>query len=127
MTDDAQKIADTRILFQGDHKTPRDEVQPGFFSVMAPSAAAIGKSANPLTTGRRLTLADWIASRDNPLTARVFVNRIWQQLMGRPLVATPNDFGLAGSPARRPRMALCSTGWPMSLSGRAGRQRNLCA
>ncbi|MFM7844507.1 MAG: DUF1553 domain-containing protein, partial [Planctomycetota bacterium] len=97
VTDNAEKIAATRILFQGDHKSPRDEVQPGFFSVMEPRAAAIGKAANSRTTGRRLTLANWIASRDNPLTARVFVNRLWHQLMGRPLVATPNDFGLAGA------------------------------
>ena len=96
VTDNPQKIAATRILFQGDHKAPRNEVQPGFFSVMDPNSATISKSFNPLTTGRRLTLAHWIASPDNPLTARVFANRIWQQLMGRPLVATPNDFGLAG-------------------------------
>jgi hypothetical protein len=44
-----------------------------------------------------LTLANWIASPDNPLTARVFVNRVWHSLMGRALVATPNDFGLAGA------------------------------
>ena len=96
-TDNAEKVAATRILFQGDHKSPRDEVQPGFFSVIDPRSATIGKAANPRTTGRRLALANWIASRDNPLTARVFVNRLWHQLMGRPLVATPNDFGLAGS------------------------------
>jgi hypothetical protein len=43
-------------------------------------------------------LANWITAPENPLTARVFVNRVWHSLMGRPLVATPNDFGLAGSP-----------------------------
>jgi hypothetical protein len=53
---------------------------------------------NPKTTGRRLTLANWITSPQNPLTARVYVNRIWTSLMGTPLVATPNDFGFAGSP-----------------------------
>ncbi len=44
----------------------------------------------------RLELAHWIASKDNPLTARVMVNRVWSHLMGRPLVETPDNFGLAG-------------------------------
>jgi hypothetical protein len=97
MTDSAENVADTRVLFQGDHKAPRDVVQPGVMSVFDPHAAKICESSNKRTTGRRLTLANWIASQDNPLTARVFVNRVWQQLMGRALVATPNDFGLAGA------------------------------
>ena len=72
-------------------------MEAGFFSVFDPQPATITKSNNSSTTGRRLTLANWIASPENPLTARVFVNRVWHSLMGRPLVATPNDFGLAGS------------------------------
>ncbi len=97
MTDGAEGVAETRLLFQGDHKSPRDVVQAGVLSMFDPQPATITKSTNSRTTGRRLTLANWIASRQNPLTARVFVNRIWQSLMGRPLVATPNDFGLAGA------------------------------
>ena len=97
MTDSAKDIATTCILFQGDHKSPRAIVEAGFPSVFDPQPAAITKPINSKTTGRRLTLANWIASPQNPLTARVFVNRIWASLMGRPLVATPNDFGLAGS------------------------------
>jgi hypothetical protein len=65
--------------------------------VFDPLPATILPSPNKDTTGRRLTLANWIASPENPLTARVFVNRVWQLLMGRALVATPNDFGLAGA------------------------------
>jgi hypothetical protein len=98
MTDSAENVADTRVFFQGDHKSPRDVVQAGVLSVFDPQPAVITKSQNKNATGRRLTLANWIASPQNPLTARVFVNRIWQHLMGRALVATPNDFGLAGSP-----------------------------
>lgn len=98
MTDVDQNIPDTHILFQGDHKTPRQRIEPGFLSIYDPRPATITKPNNPGTSGRRLTLADWIASPHNPLTARVFVNRVWHSLMGRPLVATPNDFGLAGSP-----------------------------
>jgi hypothetical protein len=97
MTDDAANVAATHVFFQGDHKSPRQTVEAGFFSVFDPQPAAIFQGKNVKTTGRRLTLASWIASPENPLTARVFVNRVWQMLMGRPLVATPNDFGLAGS------------------------------
>jgi hypothetical protein len=97
MTDNTENVAATHLLFQGDHKSPRDAVDAGLFSVLDPQPATITKSKNSRTSGRRLTLANWIASPENPLTARVFVNRVWHYLMGRPLVATPNDFGLAGS------------------------------
>jgi hypothetical protein len=97
MTDSAENVAETRVFFQGDHKSPRDVVQAGVLSMFDPQPAVITKSQNERTTGRRLTLANWIASPQNPLTARVFVNRIWQHLIGRALVATPNDFGLAGA------------------------------
>lgn len=96
MTDNPQLPATTHVLFQGNHKAPREEVAPGFLSIFDPQPAAIVKPASARTTGNRLTLAHWIASAENPLTARVFVNRVWQQLMGRPLVATPNDFGFGG-------------------------------
>jgi hypothetical protein len=98
MTDDAANVAATHVLFQGDHMAPRDAVEPGFPSVFDPHPASLIPAPNKRTTGRRLTLANWIASPENPLTARVFVNRVWQQLMGRGLVATPNDFGYAGVP-----------------------------
>jgi hypothetical protein len=98
MTDNIENVAATHVLFQGDHKSPREAVEAGFPSVFSPSPATIEKSNNARTSGRRLTLANWIAAPENPLTARVFVNRVWHSMMGRPLVATPNDFGLAGSP-----------------------------
>jgi len=56
------------------------------------------------STGRRLALADWIASADNPLTARVLVNRLWQHHLGRGLVPTPNDFGKTGLGPTHPEL-----------------------
>lgn len=97
MTDGTNSPPPTRILFQGDHKSPRDPVLAGFPSILDPNPAAFAKPANPSTSGRRLALAEWIVSGRNPLTARVFVNRVWSALMGRPLVDTPNDFGFAGA------------------------------
>ncbi len=94
----------THVLFQGNHKQPRESVEPGFLSALDPNPAAIRKTANAKTTGRRLTLAEWIASPANPLTTRVLVNRIWQSHFGRGLVATPNDFGLAGARPVNPEL-----------------------
>lgn len=98
MTDEAATIPPTHVLAGGDHATPLEEVLPGFPVVFAAGPAVIPAPADPRTSGRRRALADWIASPTHPLTARVFVNRIWQALHGRALVATPDDFGHAGSP-----------------------------
>ena len=91
-------IPPTKIFYQGDFTQPRGEVPPGFLSVLDPNPAAI------LPVGRRSTLAAWIASPDNPLTARVIVNRLWQQHFGRGIVATPNDFGFSGARPTHPEL-----------------------
>jgi len=104
MTDQETRPAETRILVLGDHKRLGQPVVPGFLSILDPNPALIPKPANPKTLGRRLALARWIASPNNPLTARVFVNRLWQQHFGQGLVDTPNDFGLAGSRPSHPEL-----------------------
>ena len=53
----------------------------------------------PASHGRRLALARWITSTDNPLTARVMVNRLWQHCFGTGIVASANDFGVFGGGA----------------------------
>ncbi|HKQ79429.1 MAG TPA: PSD1 and planctomycete cytochrome C domain-containing protein [Blastocatellia bacterium] len=76
---------ETRIFNRGDWKRPGDAVNPG-----VPAALhQFPKDAPP----NRLGLAMWIVDKNNPLTARVIVNRIWQQYFGQGLVTTPEDFG----------------------------------
>jgi hypothetical protein len=104
MTDDPKAIDPIHVLFQGDHRSPREAVEPGFPSVLWPEAPQMASAPTGKSTGRRLTLARWICSADNPWTSRVAVNRVWQQLFGEGLVATPNDFGVTGSPPMHPEL-----------------------
>ena len=85
----------TYVLKGGNLKLRGEEVKPGFLS----GVTGHSKPANMdgLGRSRRMLLAEWIASRDNPLTARVMVNRIWQHHFGQGLVRTASDFGRNGS------------------------------
>jgi hypothetical protein len=84
---------DERVQHLGDKKNLGDLVPRHFLQVLG------NWQLPPNTTGSgRLELANWIASPNNPLTARVMVNRLWQGHFGRGIVATPNDFGKRGSP-----------------------------
>ncbi len=98
MQDDPTNIPITQILFLGDYKAKREPVVPGFLSALDPNPAILVAPPQTNSSGRRLSLAQWIASPKNPFTARVLVNRVWQNLMGTALVSTPNDFGFAGAP-----------------------------
>ena len=102
--DEMKDIPVTHILQQGDYKTEKESVTPGFLSVLDPNSADIPPPPNQCSSGRRLALARWITSPQNPFAARVMVNRLWQHLMQHPLVATPNDFGLAGTAPQDPAL-----------------------
>jgi hypothetical protein len=87
----------TQVLARGDAFSPKAEVSPAFPAVLGlPAPKFIDRSADAKTTGRRRVLADWIASPQNPLTARVMVNRLWQKHFGVGIVPTPDDFGQTG-------------------------------
>ena len=87
----------TQLLARGDAFTPKGAVSPAFPVVLGfPAPAFAARTADAKTTGRRRVLADWIASPQNPLTARVMVNRIWQKHFGTGIVPTPDDFGQTG-------------------------------
>jgi hypothetical protein len=90
---DSEKSAPpTYILKVGDVKHKMGQVEPGLLTVLNTENIEIP----PSSAGRRAVLANWLASPDHPLTARVMVNRIWQLRMGTGIVATPNDFGVLG-------------------------------
>jgi cytochrome c553 len=91
--------ADARIQRRGEPDDPGDTVPRGFI-------AALGNAALPAATNGsgRLELAEWLTRPEQPLTARVMVNRIWQHHFGRGLVATPNDFGVRGRPPTHPEL-----------------------
>src|SRR5262249_10896487 len=84
---------------RGEVEKPGETVPRGLLQVLARQPVAI-----PPDRSGRLELAEWLASRDNPLTARVFVNRVWLHLFGRGLVPTPDNFGAGGLPPSDPAL-----------------------
>ena len=91
---------DIHLLNRGDPEQPKEPVTPAVLS-------ALGDLKLPKESAeqqRRRVLADWIASPQNPLTARVIVNRIWQGHFGVGLVATPSDFGHLGTKPSHPEL-----------------------
>ena len=85
------------MLNRGELNAPGEVVKPGLPSRLA------GPRGIPSEKGRT-ALAEWVASKDNPLTARVIVNRVWQWHFGQGLVRTPNDFGVRGERPTHPEL-----------------------
>ena len=100
----------TFVHIRGDAHAHGKEVRPRFVEVLTSTAEAMipklpeAVALLPNSRGRRLTLANWIASSDNPLTARVAVNRLWKYHFGRGIVATPSDFGKTGLAPTHPEL-----------------------
>ena len=101
----------THLLIKGDFTRPDAPVGPGVPSVLHP----LVKKGIP----NRLDLARWIVSEKNPLTARVLMNRLWQQYFGVGIVQTENDFGTQGTPPSHPKLLdwlaceLMESGWDL--------------
>lgn len=93
----------TRIRHRGEYLSPKDPVQPAVPGFLPPLPPDAGKG--------RLGFAQWLVSRDNPLTARVVVNRQWAALMGQGIVRTVDDFGLQGELPSHPDLLDWLAGW----------------
>jgi mono/diheme cytochrome c family protein len=104
----------TYIHLKGDWREHGAEVQPGTLAILPPLPTT-PDSAPP----SRLALARWLVAPENPLTARVAVNRFWQELFGRGIVHTSEDFGTQGDPPTHPELLdwlateFQSRGWSM--------------
>jgi hypothetical protein len=90
---------DAQVYLRGDPKKPGKTVPRGF-----PLVLTGGRRESIARGSGRLQLADWLTRPDNPLTARVMVNRIWQHHFGEGLVRTPNDFGRRGERPTHPEL-----------------------
>jgi hypothetical protein len=89
---------------RGGYETPGAPVEAGFPAVLTAAIPGAPSPAGPdaSTSGYRCALARWLTEPEHPLTARVIVNRVWQQYFGRGIVATPDNFGRSGAAPTHP-------------------------
>lgn len=104
MRDVNDRAPETHVLGSGVWDNPKETVQPGFLSILDANPSRIVAPAGGRTTGRRTALANWLVDPANPLTSRVFVNRLWHYHFGEGIVATPSDFGLMGQRPTHPEL-----------------------
>jgi hypothetical protein len=84
---------DSPVFARGEVDKPGEVVPRGVLQVVGTSQPKVRRGSSG-----RLELANWVAAKDNPLTARVYVNRVWLHLFGRGIVPTPDNFGASGLP-----------------------------
>jgi hypothetical protein len=113
--EDMPKPRDTFLLTRGSYEKPAEKVATAVpAALVSPGTAVPGSAGMP---NNRLGLARWLVSPDNPLTARVTVNRAWQQFFGTGLVKTSEDFGVQGEKPSHPELLdflaaeFVRTGW----------------
>ena len=125
VTESGPNAPETFVLVRGNPNAKGEKVEPAFLEILNPPRPEIPTpAAGARSTGRRTALAHWIASPENPLTARVMANRLWQYHFGRGLVRSPNNFGLQGDPPTHPELLdwlaseLVAQGWRMKAMHR---------
>lgn len=117
---DSGKPKNAKVLVRGEIDQPAQEVERGFVQVLSSEPAKFKSGSS----GRR-ELAQWLSSSENPLTARVMVNRIWQHLMGKAIVSEVDNFGASGPGPTHPELLdhlavqFMENGWSVKQSIRA--------
>src|SRR5260370_26065897 len=94
MADLGAEAPKTFLLSRGVYDKPQQEVQPGFLQILAPAPAQISPAQKPASSGRRAALARILADPENPLTARVMVNRVWHYHFRQRLARSPRGFAM---------------------------------
>jgi hypothetical protein len=116
---------DVYVLTGGNIQSPAEKVEPGVLSLLARYGEYSEARIPTAVEGRRLALANWIAHPENPLTARVMVNRIWQYHFGRGIAADANNFGKMGKKPTHPELLdwlanhFIESGWSVKAVHRA--------
>jgi hypothetical protein len=101
-------VPTSRVMIRGEYNSPGESIEPGFLTCITGDEQPAPIRLDPFkrwpTRSRRMALAEWIARPENPLTARVMVNRLWHWHFGRGVVATPSDFGSLSGGASHPEL-----------------------
>ncbi len=113
MREPGPKPPPTHLLLRGKAAAPGPEVPPAVPEILSKPDTVVSfeSPGSGATSGRRLTLARWLSSPSNPLTARVIVNRVWQFHFGYGLVRTANDFGVMGEKPTHPELLDYLASW----------------
>ncbi len=100
----SQEVPPTHVRFGGIHERPLEAVEPGIPALWGGQKVKLAITPTATSSGRRTALANWLASESNPLTARVYANRIWSQYFDKGIVETVQDFGRAGAKPSHPEL-----------------------
>ena len=87
----------SHVMIRGDFRRPGEEIHPDVLRVLQSESVRFAPSPHPNSDGRRVAFADWLVHPRHPLTARVIVNRVWQQHFGTGICDSPSDFGVMGA------------------------------
>jgi hypothetical protein len=104
ISDLGREAAPVHLLAGGDWRRPKEQLEPGFPEFLGGGTVDRSLPEGVESTGLRSALARWLTRKDNPLTARVMVNRLWQHHFGAGIVGTPSDFGMLGDTPTHPAL-----------------------